>query len=321
MNESIKEAFRRVRPVNLLIIAIFLHFFHHFIVIPVFQAAHATPGLNAYSFGFFLGAVLLITAGGNLFNDFIDYSLDQQYKPHRGHNLSPKTLFFSSILLLLLGILTGVGICRYLGAHSLSFVFLLSATGLVLYSLLLKSIPLVGNILIALLCALPVIILVNLDYTGFERNTLQAVSMETEQQIRMLIRLQLIGYAGFAFWITLIREITKDIEDVEGDGAFGQQTLAVRYGIGFAKSIASLLILLAMALLGWLQYHVFTPDLAPKQFWYILFSIQFSLLITLFSTFPVVRPKEMAFTNLFLKLIMLQGILAIPLFYHWSKSI
>lgn len=321
MNGLFKEAFLRLRPVNLLIIAIFLYFFQHFIIIPIFQTASAIPGLNAVSYRFFLMAILLIAAGGNLFNDYTDYSLDQQYKPQRGHNLSSQTLFWSSIVLLMIGTITGVGICRYLGAHSLSFIFILSAIGLVLYSLLLKSTPLIGNIVIASLCALPVILLVNLNYTGFERNTLHAVSAETEQKIRMLIRLQLIGYAGFAFWITLIREITKDMEDEAGDREYGHKTLAVTLGLNATKYIASLLIVLAMVMMGWLQYYVFTPDLAPKQFWYILFSIQFSLLITLFSTFPVMRPKEIAFTNLFLKLVMLQGILAIPLFHHWSKSV
>ena len=38
-------------------------------------------------------------------------------------------------------------------------------------------------------------------------------------------------YAAFAFIITFIREIIKDMEDMEGDQKINANTLAIKYGI------------------------------------------------------------------------------------------
>jgi 4-hydroxybenzoate polyprenyltransferase len=49
------------------------------------------------------------------------------------------------------------------------------------------------------------------------------------------------GFALFAFLTTLIREIIKDIEDFEGDKAYGRNTIPVVIGIPASRIIASAL--------------------------------------------------------------------------------
>ena len=39
----------------------------------------------------------------------------------------------------------------------------------------------------------------------------------------------------FAFLTTLLREVVKDIEDVEGDRLYGCQTIPIYYGVSFAR--------------------------------------------------------------------------------------
>lgn len=50
-------------------------------------------------------------------------------------------------------------------------------------------------------------------------------------------------YAVFAFFINLIREIYKDIEDRKGDKAFGCRTLPIVFGIRKSKVFVFILII------------------------------------------------------------------------------
>jgi 4-hydroxybenzoate polyprenyltransferase len=43
------------------------------------------------------------------------------------------------------------------------------------------------------------------------------------------------GFSFFAFITTLTREIIKDIEDFEGDNAYGRKTLPIMLGVTYSK--------------------------------------------------------------------------------------
>ena len=55
-----------------------------------------------------------------------------------------------------------------------------------------------------------------------------------EQVHRRIMRLAFL-YAGFAFVISLIREVIKDMEDMEGDARYGCKTMPVAWGVPVAK--------------------------------------------------------------------------------------
>ena len=66
------------------------------------------------------------------------------------------------------------------------------------------------------------------------------------------------GFALFAFLTTLTREIIKDIEDFEGDMAYGRNTVPVVTGILTAKIISIILILITIVLL-YISLEFFSP--------------------------------------------------------------
>ena len=83
-----------------------------------------------------------------------------------------------------------------------------------------------------------------------------------------------IVYSGFAFIISLIREVVKDIEDMEGDARYGCRTMPIVWGVNVAKVFAgtwvvvltgSLVVIQAYALqrMGWpmVIYGVLLLDL------------------------------------------------------------
>jgi 4-hydroxybenzoate polyprenyltransferase len=94
------------------------------------------------------------------------------------------------------------------------------------YSNSLKRQPFVGNFVVAWLTAIS-IVLVNIVY--YSNNSLVVI------------------YALFAFFMTLIREIVKDIEDLKGDNTFGCKTLPIIWGIRKTKLVLYLLLLLLAA--------------------------------------------------------------------------
>ncbi len=51
---------------------------------------------------------------------------------------------------------------------------------------------------------------------------------------RRIMRLTFL-YGGFAFVISLIREVIKDMEDMEGDARYGCKTMPIVWGIPVAK--------------------------------------------------------------------------------------
>jgi len=57
------------------------------------------------------------------------------------------------------------------------------------------------------------------------------------------------GFALFAFLTNLIREIIKDIEDFEGDIAYGRNTVPVVIGVLSSKIVSICLIIITIVLL------------------------------------------------------------------------
>jgi 4-hydroxybenzoate polyprenyltransferase len=112
------------------------------------------------------------------------------------------------------------------------WIYCLIAFGLWLYSRYLKRMPLIGNLAISLFCAAAVLITCIPEYAG---ETLSA---------------QMYFLTGFAFFITWIREITKDLEDMEGDRRAGHRTLPVFAGTLAARILAFVLIALSITVLA-----------------------------------------------------------------------
>lgn len=153
-------------------------------------------------------STILIAAGGYSINDYYDVKIDLINKPERvvvGKVLSRRTVLVLHTLLTLTGI--GIG---FLLSWSIGFLHFGSAFLLWLYSNALKRLPFIGNFAVAILTGLSIYV-VNLLIPP----VLATVSI----------------YALFAFFITLIREIIKDMEDLKGDNTFGCRTLPIVWGL------------------------------------------------------------------------------------------
>ncbi len=153
-------------------------------------------------------SVALITAGGNLINDYFDVEVDRINNPERlipSGKMTRRQVLITSIILFFIG----NGLFAFIDIY-LFLIGIFATILLTLYTPFLKVHPLVGNIAISGLVALTFLVggiasFGNLKDLGFP--------------------------ALFAFLLNLPREILKDGEDLVGDRKAGMRTFPIVFGI------------------------------------------------------------------------------------------
>lgn len=248
--------FRLIRFRNLLIIAATMYLLRWFVVLPVLNATAFIPTLNTLYFNLLVLATLCIAGGGYVINDYFDRKADLINRPGRvilGRILSQRTGMVWHIVLNIVGVALGLLVAYKAGSLKLGIIFILMSGLLWFYSTTYKQQVLLGNVMVAFMVASVPLLIVLFELPSLlnrYRYFLQADSANLNVMVAW------IGvYAAFAFLLTLVREIVKDIEDFEGDFAFGRQTIPIAWGPGTARtivilltSISLLLVLAAMAL-------------------------------------------------------------------------
>lgn len=183
-------------------------------------------------------STLLIASAGYLINDYYDIKIDYINKPERvviGKHIKRRQVLIIHSIFNFIGIALGFFISWWvLGINIIAAFFLW------LYSNILKRLPLWGNLIVSALTGLSVYII----YFLYSSN------------LKLILM-----YAVFAFFISLIREIVKDLEDIEGDESFGCRTLPIAFGTPATKKIIYLitLLFLGVVVLVTKDWNIFLP--------------------------------------------------------------
>jgi 4-hydroxybenzoate polyprenyltransferase len=189
--------------------------------------------------------MVLATAGaGYAVNDLYDQAIDRANRPDRmvvGRLLSPVQATFAYLGLVVVALALPSHASPELAA-TLQLASYLANLALLAYAAWLKRTPLFGNLLVAGLSAAP-LWLVGLLYAGPPA----------------LARL----FAVFAFFISLVREVVKDLEDLPGDAQYGCRTLPVVLGERATKRVVYVVLLVYVGGLGWLLPSV------PNGGWFL----------------------------------------------------
>jgi 4-hydroxybenzoate polyprenyltransferase len=176
-------------------------------------------------------STVLIAAGGYIINDYYDVKIDLINKPERvvvGKSIRRRYALLFHTILSVLGVAIGLLLNWKIGVINFISGFLLWW-----YSNFLKRQPFVGNIAVAVLTGLSVYVV--------------AVLFDPFNKL-------IIGYALFSFFITLLREIIKDMEDLKGDNSFGCKTLPIVLGIRKSKTFMYLLSMINLAFIAWFNH-------------------------------------------------------------------
>lgn len=152
-------------------------------------------------------AALLIAAFGNGYNDVCDLPADRVNRPDR---VLPRGDISQLLALRIAGWCLVLGMMFAAAAYIDALIIAIAvSTALFLYDRDLKSLPLVGNAVVAAICC-----------TTVAFGALAGKGWNRQVVVLMVC----------AFSLTLVRELFKDIEDVEGDRAMGARTFPILYG-------------------------------------------------------------------------------------------
>ncbi|MCX6149192.1 MAG: geranylgeranylglycerol-phosphate geranylgeranyltransferase [Ignavibacteriales bacterium] len=155
----------------------------------------------------------LVGSAGNVVNDLFDIEIDRINRPDR---VLPKGLISKQQAWILFYILNVLAILFTILINYFAIMIVICSIILVfLYSYRLKKIPLVGNITVSFMTGLA-FIFGSVSVGNINGSFIPAV---------------------FAFLINLIREIIKDMEDIEGDKINNVQTFPIKYGFNTSKNL------------------------------------------------------------------------------------
>ena len=295
------DFFKLIRWKNLVIVALTQYLIRYTLLIPFVDFL----SLNDMQFLLLVISTVLVAAAGYIINDYFDIQVDQLNKRKIivGNSIKRREAMALHFIFSGLGIGIGFYLGHKIGMWNLGFINLFSASALWLYSTHFKRNYLSGNLLISLLSALVLIIVALYDILpASEQNDINAI---------VVFKIICI-YAAFAFITTLIREIVKDLEDLEGDQKMGYETYAIVSGKKKAKNIVQTLSLLTILGVACILYSQFQADL--YSFLYVLFFVEFPFLYFVWKLKNAEKSADFHSLSILIKIIMLSGTLSMLVF-------
>lgn len=243
---------------------------------------------NLLTFKIFLAALtgFFVTAAGNTINDIADVEIDKINRPERP--LPSKKISIQSAKILYVFLIVSSLVLSLLINYLAFLIILLSNMLLYLYSTTIKKLALFKNFTVCFL-------------TGY---TFIFAGMVVGN-----VKLAVIP-AVFAFLITFIREIVKDMEDIEGDKIAKAKTLPIKYGFSFSKN----LIFIISVVVFLFAILIFVLKIYKIEFFVIMMVIVNSIIFySVKLLYQESSAKNLTKVSKLLKLVMVIGLFAIYL--------
>ena len=178
------------------------------------------------------------------------------------------------------------------------------------YSKRFKSVAIIGNVIVAFLTALSIFIVYIFEVKTLKNST-NLLELIANFFASISVTTTVFIYIIFAFFMTLIREMIKDIEDMKGDYALKMKTLPIIIGINRTKKvilvITSIIFLFILIILKEELIHI------PLLFWYTVLFILTPFTWFLYKLFTSKTSKNYHVLSQIIKLIMFFGILSMLL--------
>ncbi|MFN0030695.1 MAG: geranylgeranylglycerol-phosphate geranylgeranyltransferase [Flavobacteriales bacterium] len=249
---AIASLIRLTRPANLAIVLVTMMVVRLFVIRPLADSTHMGRhyGLSWLHFIMLCAVALLLTAAGNIINDYFDQKVDRINKPDRvivGKTVKRRVAIILHQTLNTAALFLAACLCYITGFWWPVVIPVVLSTILWWYSPVLKKKVLTGNIAIAL-CTSAVPLWAGL----FELHMLEREIgdlLYNRDQFFNFAWLVVISLCAIAFLLTLVREAQKDMEDLDGDKAGGYNTLPIIWGIyNTRKYVCGLLILYVLGI-------------------------------------------------------------------------
>lgn len=301
--------FRLVRWPNLVFILLAESLFHFCIYKPLYPGLAATAD---FSFYFIVATSICIAAAGYIINDYFDVNIDQVNKPQSvvvGAHISRRWVIFWHLVLSMAGVYLSLIVFPFQQYLHIHFSNLATILILWFYSTNFKRDFLIGNVVIAVLTAWTIGVVYFSKFT-----LLQLVQPTKMLPIDLKFFKLMLLYSSFAFILTLVREVLKDMEDMGGDEKFGCTTMPIAWGLQTTKVYAAVWLMVLILVLTIIQLYAI-----PFGWWipigYSVITIIAPLAYVLFHLKQAYTSQDFKRLSNLIKLAMLMGILSMGFFY------
>lgn len=296
---TIKDYFIFFRWKNILMIILIQYLFKYVL----FEKYDLLVALNELHFALLTLSTVCIAIAGYIINDINDVKADIVNKPDRLFvdrkiiRNRAQYLFYGFNAV---GLGLGMYLSYYIGHTSYFFIYVLTVFLLYGYAKHFKFKFLIGNIIISLIILLSIILVMVFD--------LMPVTSSYNLSSQMIVLKILIIFGLFGFFFTFLREVVKDIEDIEGDKAMESRTLPIVLGIPKTKTIVIIvasIVLLSLVLSAYLLYsHNSILSI------YLLLATSLPLLYFILKMAKADSKKQFRQMSTLLKIVMFTGILS-----------
>ena len=297
-----------IRWKNILLIALTQYLIKYALLEPF----GALTTLSDFSFFLLVLSTLCLAAAGYIINDIHDVEADLINKPDDviiDKHISEKTAFNLFIALNFIGVVIGCYLALSINHKEYFPLFVVISAVLYVYSSFLKQYPVVGNAVISGVVAMSILIVGVFELIP---STIYD-NWETQNTFLDLVK----DYAIFAFMINFIRELVKDIEDVDGDHKMGYNTLPIAIGRERASKITFVLSLIPIGVISYyLATYLYKQEIAVIYFLALIIAPLIYASIKLFNAETKAHYKHI---SLILKLVMLTGVLSLLLYQFILK--
>lgn len=289
-----------IRWPNLLMVALAQVLFKY-VFLPYFKIS---PTVEVFDFWLLCFSVLFVAACGYIINDIYDIKTDfinKRSRPLAIKKISTAKAYSVYIIFNVLAILFAIYLSYKWQSYELTFMVTSVVVLLFLYAKKIKSIPILGNVLVSFLVSLSFLLVL---YFELILNKSAIISIDLKYHI--------IGYSAFAFWTNLNRELIKDVLDIKGDYAQKISTLPILLGkTRINYLIFGSTLLLIFSLIAGVKVY-FQPDLIFIL--YLTFGICLPLVYVLFHIYKKELKTDYRLLSHLYKVVMLLGVLSLVLF-------
>ena len=299
-----------VRLPNLFFIALSQVLFQYCIYYSLYNGE--IPANDTWRFILLVLASLLIAAAGYVINDYFDINIDEVNKPQRmvvDKVIHRRWAIAWHFMLSTSGIVLTAVAVPFFQKWYLVLANIFCVALLWFYSTNFKRSLLIGNIVISLLTAWTILIIF------FSKVSLSDAVGAGNFSQHKFFRLAVL-YAGFAFIISLIREVIKDMEDMPGDEKYGCRTMPIVWGVNATKVYTAVWLVILISLVIIIQVYIL-----QFQWWlpiaYSIATVIFPLVFVLFKLRHSKTPQQFHRLSVITKLVMFTGILSMIFFYYF----
>lgn len=305
-----RDAFKLIRWPNLIFIGILLWVMEQWVATPVLNSIRFDQTiLPWWLLTLIIAATILIAAGGYVINDYFDVKIDRINRPDAviiTRTWEKQRAFRFSLILSIIGIVLGLAVAFICRSWTLGIIFVMTPGVLWFYSSGYKRQFIIGNLIIALVSALTPL-LIAFANIGYAHVRWGEIINQTPLSHELFVWLG--GFAVFAFLTTWIREIIKDMQDVEGDAEMECHTFPVVLGERWAKIIVTALTLITMGLLVYCNYCALPFDTAFRSpnTRFLYFGLLTPLVCMLVLLWSAKIPSDYKAVQLIMKFVMFMG--------------